>query len=149
MLSFMFLVAYLYSMKKLFILICIFLTSMSISYADTQTCISNADGSMPTATDFLKRCAAGTVWVSPLEWSDKVWVQNRVAVIAESAIGLWAIFAIAFLVWAGIQYTTAYGDDEKLKHAKSTGIYALAWLILLMLAFGLVDIFLRFIYGFV
>lgn len=65
--------------------------------------------------------------------------------IVERAISLGAVFAVAFLVWAGIQYTTAYGDDEKIKHAKSTGIYATAGLILLMAAFGLVDIFIGFI----
>ena len=70
---------------------------------------------------------------------------KRVKSIAEKAITFGGILAVGALVWAGIQYTTAYGEDEKLKHAKTTGIYAAIGLLLLMAGFGLVDIFLNFI----
>ena len=93
---------------------------------------------------FIKNCASGTIWVST--WG--VWqieIKSRVKSIAEKAIEFGGILAVGALVWAGIQYTTAYGEDEKLKHAKTTGIYAAIGLILLMAGFGLVDIFLNFI----
>jgi hypothetical protein len=40
-------------------------------------------------------------------------------------IAFGALFAIGALVFTGIQYTMSYGDDEKIKKAKTTGIYAL------------------------
>ena len=66
--------------------------------------------------------------------------------IAETAISFGALIAVAILVWSGIQYTLSYGEDEKIKHAKSTAINALIGLILLMASFGLVDVFLNFIF---
>jgi hypothetical protein len=45
-----------------------------------------------------------------------------------------------------MRYTSSYGDDEKLKKAKTTGIYALIGLLLMMASFGLVDIIINSIY---
>jgi hypothetical protein len=45
--------------------------------------------------------------------------------IAKQVIAFGALFAIGALVFTGIQYTISYGDDEKVKKAKTTGIYAL------------------------
>jgi hypothetical protein len=72
--------------------------------------------------------------------------RDRITLIANALISLGAVLAVGALVWAGIQYTKAFGDDESLKKAKNTGIYALIGLILLIASFGLVDIFIRFIY---
>jgi hypothetical protein len=62
-------------------------------------------------------------------------------------ISFGALFAIGAIVFSGIQYTTSYGDDEKVKKAKMTGIYAVIGLFLLLLAFPLVDILINFIYS--
>ena len=58
-----------------------------------------------------------------------------------------ALFAIGAIVFSGIQYTTSYGEDEKVKKAKMTGIYALIGLFLLLLAFPLVNIIVNFLYS--
>ncbi len=58
-----------------------------------------------------------------------------------------ALFAIGAIVFSGIQYTTSYGEDEKVKKAKMTGIYALIGLLLLLIAFPLVDIIINFLYS--
>jgi hypothetical protein len=50
-------------------------------------------------------------------------------------------------VFSGIRYTISAGDDEKLKSAKNTAIYAIIGLILLLTAFPLVDILVNFIYN--
>jgi hypothetical protein len=50
-------------------------------------------------------------------------------------------------VYSGIQYTLSYGDDEKIKKAKMTWIYSAIGLLLLLLAFPLVDILVNFIFS--
>ena len=74
-------------------------------------------------------------------------MQILITSIAEKVIAFGALFAIGAIVFSGIQYTTSYGDDEKVKKAKTTGIYALIGLLLLLLAFPLVNIVIRFIYS--
>ncbi|GAB0174856.1 MAG: hypothetical protein HHAS10_07350 [Candidatus Altimarinota bacterium] len=98
------------------------------------------------AAQFLKNCAQDTPGIPPGNTSDIKGVKERIANIAKKVIQFGALFAVGALVFAGIQYTTAYGDDEKLKHAKTTGIFAVVGLLLLMASFGLVDILVRFIY---
>ena len=43
-------------------------------------------------------------------------------------------------------YINQFGSEEKLKKAKMTGLYSLIGLILLLISFGIVDIFINFIY---
>lgn len=129
---------------KLFSLLLIFLFSWTfLSFVSAGSFGCSATDS--DAVSFLSNCGAGTIGIDPDGGSGQEGVRDRVTLIAQSAITLGSVLAVAFLVWAGIQYTTAYGDDEKIKHAKQTGIYALVGLILLMAAFGLVDIFIGFI----
>ena len=49
-------------------------------------------------------------------------------------------------MFSGIRYTTSAGDDEKVKSAKNTAVYAIIGLILLLTAFPLVDIIVNFLY---
>lgn len=73
-------------------------------------------------------------------------MKEQIKKIAERAISVGALIAVGAIVWAGIQYTKAYGEDESIKKAKNTGIYALIGLVLLLAAFGLVDIFINFLF---
>jgi hypothetical protein len=52
-------------------------------------------------------------------------IKEIVINFAEKTIAFGALFAIGAIVFSGIQYTISYGDDEKVKKAKSTGIYAI------------------------
>ena len=67
--------------------------------------------------------------------------------IANRVLSFGALFAIGAIVWSGIRYTTSAGDDEKTKSAKNILIYAIIGLLLLLTAFPLVDIIVRFIYS--
>ncbi len=62
-----------------------------------------------------------------------------VKVIKETIkyIGILAILAIS---WGGLQFLTSIGNDEKVKHAKHTIIYALVGVILSVMAYRIVDI---------
>ncbi len=100
-----------------------------------------------TAVGLLTGCGdLTTVWVRPGGWDAKWDVQKRIQDIASVAISFWALLAVGALVWSGIQYTKAYGEDEKLKKAKTTAIYSIIGLVLLMASFGLIDIFMNFLY---
>ena len=63
--------------------------------------------------------------------------ENMHVLVADIAKGI---------VFSGVQYTTSYGDDEKIKKAKMTGIYAVTGLLLLLVAFPMVNIVIDFIY---
>lgn len=67
--------------------------------------------------------------------------------VAERAIQFGALFAVGMIVFAGIRYIVSAGDDEKLKGAKNTAITALIGLILLGIAFPLVDVIIGFFYS--
>ncbi|OIP54409.1 hypothetical protein AUK10_00870 [Candidatus Gracilibacteria bacterium CG2_30_37_12] len=62
-----------------------------------------------------------------------------VKVIKETIkyIGILAILAIS---WGGLQFLTSIGNDEKVKHAKHTIIYALIGVLLSVMAYTIVDI---------
>lgn len=52
-------------------------------------------------------------------------------------VGLIAILVVS---WGGIQFLTSMGNDEKVKHAKQTIIYALVGVLLSVVAYTIVDI---------
>ncbi|MDD2892017.1 MAG: hypothetical protein PHQ95_03555 [Candidatus Gracilibacteria bacterium] len=60
-------------------------------------------------------------------------------IIKESIkyVGLLAILALS---WGGIQFLTSVGNDEKVKHAKRTVIYALIGVVLSVMAYAIIDI---------
>jgi hypothetical protein len=100
-----------------------------------------------TAVQTLANCWDWTVGINPRgESNDREWVQKRIQKIASVAISFGALLAVGAIVWAGIQYTKSYGEDEKLKKAKTTAIYALIGLVLLMGSFWLIDVFINFVY---
>ncbi|MBC7503526.1 hypothetical protein H7169_00985 [Candidatus Gracilibacteria bacterium] len=103
-----------------------------------------------TPVSFLQGCAGSADnAISPIGTigGGVTAVKSQVIDISKKIIAFGALFAIGALVFSGIQYTTTYGDDEKIKKAKTTGISAVIGLLLLLVAFPLVDIFVNFIYG--
>lgn len=110
-------------------------------------CPSVVGPSVPAVSDFLKGCASGTAGIEASSQPGIDAIRDRVRNIAVRAIELGALLAVGFIVFSGFRYTTSYGDDEKVKHAKSTAIYAIIGLIILMGAYGFVDVIIGFIYS--
>jgi hypothetical protein len=108
--------------------------------------VVSAECSLETsdASQFLRDCAGNPP--NAVNPEQALTIKELVRNIAQKVIQFGALFAIGAIVFAGIRYTTSYGDDEKIKHAKTTGIYAVIGLLLLGLAFPLVDIVVNFIY---
>ena len=128
-----------------FLLIAFFsLSPVFMAFAIPATC-QIIDGQ--SVANMLTACAEWTIGIDPLNDSnDRQWVKDRIVKIATWAIALGALLAVGAIVWAGIQYTKAYGEDEQLKKAKNTGVYALIGLILLLTSFMLVDVFINLVY---
>lgn len=57
-------------------------------------------------------------------------INNLIALAADLAGGI----AIIILIWAGIQYFTAYGNEEKANKAKTTITWAIVGLAFIVLA---------------
>ena len=117
----------------------------SLCFAAISDCPATSDIS---ASDYLKRCAGNAEnAINPTNgWGGVTAIQALVKSTAKTIIAFGALFAIGAIVFSGIQYTTSYGDDEKVKKAKTTGVYAIIGLFLLLLAFPLVDIVVNFVY---
>ncbi len=130
-------------MKKIILILWFFIATLPSIFSYAANCSFDKNAN---PEDFLQSCSEGTVWIKPPAWETKTSIKERVKTIATWAISLGALFAVGALVWAGIQYTKAYGEDESLKKAKTTWIYALIGLFLLMASFGLVNIFINFVY---
>jgi hypothetical protein len=113
----------------------------------SASCDPTASGN---AAEWLKECANNpNNAIDPVAgWDAETRIKELVVSIAEKVLAFGALFAIGAIVYSGIQYTTSYGDDEKIKKAKTTGIYALTGLFLLLTAFSLVNIIVNFIYSF-
>jgi hypothetical protein len=129
-------------------LIIIVLTISSIVIMTFSTSYANCQPNYQwSAEQFLKDCAktGDNVWVDP-SWAGKDSMHALIVNIAEWVISFGALFAIGAIVFSGVQYTTSYGDDEKVKKAKMTGIYAITGLLLLLVAFPMVNIVIDFIY---
>ena len=136
-------------MKYIFSLI-LLLQSFTFSTV-FATCEIEIGWSIKDAWQFLADCGQNTIWINPWSAGSQYTVleteaKQKIIDIANNVISLWALLAVGAIVWSGIQYTKAFGEDEKLKKAKTTGIYSLIGLILLLISFGIVDIFINFIY---
>lgn len=116
----------------------------SFVYADADTCDAT---DMGNASNFLKECGRDTGGYLPNIGGGVESTKEYVISIATKVIEFGALFAIGAIVFSGVQYAMSYGDDEKIKKAKMTGIYAVGWLLLLLTAFSLVDILVNFIYN--
>lgn len=59
--------------------------------------------------------------------------------IFNVVLALAGAIAVAFIVWAGIQYVLSRGEPAKIKQAKDTILYALIGIVVVMLSFVIVN----------
>lgn len=62
--------------------------------------------------------------------------------LATWITGFLAAIAVLFLMYAGYEYMTAGGEEEKLTHARNTALYTILGVVLMMFAYALVYLFL-------
>lgn len=62
--------------------------------------------------------------------------------LATWITGFLAAISVLFLMYAGYEYMTAGGEEEKLTHARNTALYTILGVVLMMFAYALVYLFL-------
>ncbi len=75
-------------------------------------------------------------------------VKGRIVNITNQLILLGSILAVWGVVFAAVLYTTALGDAEKVKHAKSSLKFAIVGFVVMLLSFAIVNAIVNLIYGF-
>ena len=116
-----------------------------VTYA--ASCMSTSEWD---ASEFLANCAtvngASDGAIDPQFGDAANSIKILVSSIAVKVISFGALFAIGALVWSWIQYNLSSGDDEKVKKAKTTWIYSLIGLLILLVAFPMVNIVVEFVF---
>ncbi len=74
-------------------------------------------------------------------------VRKRVIDIANQLILIGSILSVGVIVYAGILYTIAAGDDERIKSAKNALKFGIIGFVVMLLSFGLVNAIVRLFYA--
>lgn len=90
-------------------------------------------------------CTYADIVVTPPGWQIQLPPINEelpgdaIAAIIAWAIWFTAVLTVLAITWAGIQMVLAIGDEEKMKKARHTMIYAFIGLIIAWLAYAIVN----------
>jgi amino acid transporter len=76
-------------------------------------------------------------FLSTAGFSPSATIGEIIATIIQTVLGLLGIIFIAFLVYAGFQWMTANGNEEKVTKAKQTIIRAIIGLIIVIAAYSI------------
>jgi hypothetical protein len=100
----------------------IFVVSLFLGDTVSAACGSATD----TPANFIESCAGDSVGLAVIPDGElgTSGVRSLIIDIAEKVIQFGALFAIGAIVFSGIRYTTSAGDDEKIKSAKNTAVFA-------------------------
>ena len=129
---------YNWSMKKIFswflgMVISLMGFSVLVLPVSAITCPT---GSARTSADDLSLCNVPTeVDIDNGDTS----LFGKLSTIINVALALIAFVAVAFIIIAGVQFTTSQGDPGKIAKAKHTIMYAVIGLVVALLAFAIVN----------
>ncbi|MDD2566257.1 MAG: hypothetical protein PHY51_05490 [Candidatus Gracilibacteria bacterium] len=151
-------------MKKVIILLIVLISSLNIGtiFASTgSSCGTDTNGEL---TDMLNGCQPDNVLGSANKTS--VYKSKRISVTKSSNGGyeikdfkakllfittnlviLASILAIGGIVYAGVLFTTAYGDDGKIKKAKDAIKWSLIGFLVAIISQQLINAIINLIYG--
>ena len=82
----------------------------------------------------LTRIAAAQVQ-NPIKFGN---LEELIANIVKSALGLTAVVAVGFIVYGGFLYISAAGDDSQIKKGKEVLVGAIIGIVLIGLAYSIV-----------
>lgn len=78
--------------------------------------------------------------IRPLEAGAFGDVRDVLQLIVRGLLYIAGGLAVIYLIWSGFQYMTAAGDPEKAQKARSSIIYAIVGIIVIMLSFVIVNV---------
>ena len=70
-----------------------------------------------------------------------------IAGIIQGALGLVGVLALAYLVYGGFLYITSRGEEDQIRHAKTTLTYAIFGIVVIGLAYAVVTFVIRAFMG--
>jgi hypothetical protein len=79
--------------------------------------------------------------VDPLHPLGNTTIELIVGRVISVILGVLGSISLVMFVWGGITWMTAQGNDEKIKKAKNTIVYATLGLIIAFSAFGILNVF--------
>ncbi len=74
-------------------------------------------------------------------------VRKRVIDIANQLILIGSILSVGVIVYAGILYIIAVGDDERIKSAKNALKFGIIGFAVMLISFGLINAIVRLFYA--
>lgn len=135
-------------LNKFLITLIVIFTPMIAVAASAATAIKSPPdiigGSiLPGTKEDVKEIVESVEEEEGLKWIQEVLLKN----VINKIIGWAAALTVVFLIIGGYQYLTNLGDDEQIKKAHKTIIWALAGLGLALLAFMIVQILININFG--
>lgn len=99
-------------------------------------------------TQFFEQCQSKGIAAKPANGKNGIGgIRDQVRVISAQALTYAGLFAVGALVFAGILYTTAYGDSSRLEKAKKTAIFACIGLLVALASYSLVNAVITFLFA--
>lgn len=123
------------------------------TFANGTNCVEQVQNASKTSgtisiSNMISECSKQSNGISPDGGSKNVsGIKEKVTEMSKWALGFAALFAVGAIVFAGIQYTTAYGNTERLEKAKKTGIFAAIGLMVALLSYSIVDAVVKIIFS--
>ena len=115
---------------RMFIAAFALLGSLTVGVTQTQVAVA-------APVDVLSKCTAGGSEVC--KGTDKNSLYTVIGAVVNLLIVITGIIAVIMIIIGGIRYTTSAGDAGQTKGARDTIIYAVAGLVIAIMAFAIVN----------
>ena len=110
-----------------------------VATSGAEKAILNDDGveKYTTRAECIKD---GHIWeAAPMEESAKGNINNIVINVINAILGVVGLIAVVMIILGGISYMTSAGDASKVKKGKDTILYGIIGLVIVGLAFAIVN----------
>lgn len=107
--------------------------------SDYQTCISNAKSAFDRARCGLDKIGGGTGFGATLKPEQDKTFYDKFAQVVNIVIGLTGIVATIYLIYSGIKWMRAGGNEELIKEAKTGIKAAIIGLLVIFISYILVN----------
>jgi hypothetical protein len=128
------------TMKKILSLLFLIIIFVSFSMTFAESC--NFNGNI---TESLTWCAP-TWAITSHNYSLTKGAREKVIRITNQIIVVGSVLSVGGIVFSAILYISALGDTEKVKKAKTSLQFAIAWFAVMLLSFPIVNAIINFIY---
>lgn len=112
------------------------LTVAALTVAAASTTSVYAEGNKKTAGQAGQEASGGLDKVNPGAETD---LNGLIATIINMVFGVIGIIAVIMIIIGGVNYTMSQGDSTKVQKAKNTILYGIIGLVVVLLAFAIVN----------